>query len=315
MRTIRNSFSLPTFIITLAVLVSSAGYSQVFSQSRRTSVPSTRSVGTGSLTVTTGLPDSVVWINNVRHGNTDGSGKLTLTHVRAGGFPVRVRTLGFEDWHGRVLIRAGSAHQLKVDQKPTTNPALIHLEKGDQFRDQAKNDEAVKEYKLAIEADSSLDDARIGMARCLITLQDFETAENQLQAVLKSPRGSKAEAQTVLANLRRNQGLVDESIEAYRRSLRLANNVSPEAHVGLAIALEEKNDLNNAVREYRIGISQDMDTEPILYYLLGNALEKQEKTDDAIAAYRDYLRLDPQGQYSSPVQSMIDRLKDEKPRM
>ncbi|HEY6332220.1 MAG TPA: tetratricopeptide repeat protein, partial [Blastocatellia bacterium] len=77
------------------------------------------------------------------------------------------------------------------------------------------------------------------------------------------------------------------------------------------IALEEKNDLDSAIAEYRAGVAQDMDTEPILYYLLGRALEKKGDQDGAIKAYEGYLRLDPQGQYSSAVASIIDKLKQE----
>ncbi|HYL98533.1 MAG TPA: tetratricopeptide repeat protein [Blastocatellia bacterium] len=267
--------------------------------------------GIGSLTVITGHLASVVFINNIRHGVTDAAGKLALSKAWAGAFPVRVRTVGFADWRGSVAIRPGSAQELKVEQRPTTDQATLHYQKGDQLRDQGKNDQAVEEYKQAIKLNPGLVEARIGLARSLITLQDFENAEPQLQAVLKSGRGPLAEAQTVLANLRRSQGLTDESIAAYRKAIKLAAGVSPEAHIGLAIALEEKTDLVSAVKEYRSGISQDMDTEPILYYLLGNALEKNNQKDQAIEAYGSYLRLDPEGQYASAVESIIKRMKED----
>ena len=269
---------------------------------------------TGSLTVTTGHEGSVVFINNIRHGVTDSSGRLVLAAVRVGLYPVKIRTVGYNDWGGSVVITEGRPHELKLNQQATADQAVLHYQKGDQLRDQAKNDEAVAEYKQAVAMNAGLPEARIGMARSLITLQDFETAETQLQAVLRAGRGPVAEAQTVLANLRRSQGLTDESMIAYRKAIRLAGGVSPEAHVGLAIALEEKGDLDSAVKEYRIGISQDMDTEPILYYLLGNALEKAQKNDLAIDAYANYLRLDPQGQYSSAVASIIKRLKEDQPQ-
>jgi tetratricopeptide (TPR) repeat protein len=69
--------------------------------------------------------------------------------------------------------------------------------------------------------------------------------------------------------------------------------------------------LDEAIKEYRAGIAQDMDTEPILYYLLGSALEKRQRFREAIDAYRNYLRLDPEGQYASAVESIIERLKEE----
>jgi tetratricopeptide (TPR) repeat protein len=111
--------------------------------------------------------------------------------------------------------------------------------------------------------------------------------------------------------MRRSQGLIDEAIVEYRRALRAARGISPEAHIGLAIALEEAGEMEEATKEYRAGIAQDMDTEPILYYLLGSALEKERRNKEAIEAYGHYLRLDPEGQYASAIQSLIDRLKEE----
>jgi tetratricopeptide (TPR) repeat protein len=104
--------------------------------------------------------------------------------------------------------------------------------------------------------------------------------------------------------------LVEEAVIEYRKALKLARNVSAEAHIGLALALEESGKRNEAISEFRTGIAQDMDTEPILYYLLGSALEKLNQNREAIDAYRNYLRLAPEGQYASAVESMIERLKE-----
>ena len=164
-------------------------------------------------------------------------------------------------------------------------------------------------------------EVRIGLARSFITLQDFQEAEKNIQAAIKAGGRTLPEAQTVLANLRRTQGLVEESIVEYRKALRLAQNNSFEAHIGLAIALNEMNESRNDPRlideiakEYRIGIAQDMETEPILYYQLGEILEKAGRNKEAIAAYRNYLRLDPEGEYASAVESVIEQLKQEPDR-
>jgi tetratricopeptide (TPR) repeat protein len=120
-----------------------------------------------------------------------------------------------------------------------------------------------------------------------------------------------AEAYTVLANLRRQQGLTEEAVGNYRTALRLARGVSPEAHIGLAIALNETGDVQNSIKEYRIGIAQNMDTEPILYYQLGNILEGEKRNREAIEAYQSYVTLDPRGELVSAVESMIEMLKKE----
>lgn len=265
---------------------------------------------TGALKVITGQPGSVVYINNVRHGATNDKGELDLPRVMAGSYTARVRTVGYADWSGPVVVAAGGNRTLKITQQPTNDQATLHYQRADQLRDSGKNKDAVKEYEQALALRPLFPEARIALARSLITLQNFQEAEKQVQAAIKSGGRTAVEAQTVLANLRRQQGLVEESITEYRKALRLARGNSFEAHIGLAIALAESDRVEEAVKEYRIGIAQDMETEPILYYQLGELLEKANRNKEAVEAYRNYLRLDPEGEYASAVESIIERLKE-----
>jgi len=260
--------------------------------------------------VITGQPGSLVFINNVRHGATDEKGELDLPRAMAGNYPARVRTVGYADWTGAVVIAAGSSRTLRTTQQPTSDEPTLHHQRGDALRDAGKNKDAIEEYKKALALRPSVPEVLIAMARSLITLQDFQDGEKQIQAALKMGGRTLVEAQTLLANLRRNQGLVDESILEYRKALRLAGGNSFEAHIGLAIALNEQGSVDEAAREYRIGIFQDMETEPILYYQLGEILEKANRNKEAIEAYRNYLRLDPEGEYASAVESVIEQLKE-----
>lgn len=288
------------FILAVIVLVALSA-TESRAQARRT----------GSLRITTGHPGSVIFINHIRHGVTNDEGVLELPRVQAGSYPIKVRTTGFADYRGSVVIAAGGKREIKVTHQPTSDQALIGFQKGETLRDSGQNEEAVERYKAAIELRPVFPEARVAMTRCLITMQDYQEAEKQILAAIKQYKGPYPEAQTVLANLRRNQGLTDESIVEYRKALRLARNISPEAHIGLAIALEEQGEMDEAIKEYRVGISQDMDTESILYYLLGAALEKINRNKEAIAAYRNYLRLDPEGIYASAVESIIEKLKEQ----
>ncbi|PYT03372.1 MAG: hypothetical protein DMF60_18585, partial [Acidobacteria bacterium] len=283
-------------------------------QTPQASTSTSRTSPNGSPKVITSLPGSVVFINNVRHGATGDNGELDLPHVRAGSYPGRVRTVGYIDWTGSVTVATGASRTLKVTQQQTNDEPTLHYQKAEALRDKGKNKDAVEEFKQALVLRPSLVEARIGMARCLITLQDFQGGEREIETAIKLGGRTIVEAQTVLANLRRNQGLVDESIVEYRKALRLASGNSFEAHIGLAIALNEQGSVDEAVREYRIGIIQDMETEPILYYKLAEILERANRNKEAIEAYRNYLRLDPEGEYASAVESIIERLKEENPK-
>lgn len=280
-------------------------------QSPPVSAANRRVTASGMLKVTTAHQGSVVFINKVRHGVTNEKGELDLRHVVAGSYPVTVRTTGYVDWRGSVVITAGGSRALIVNQQPTTDEATLHFQRGNDLRDKGKNKDAVEEYRQSLALRATAPEARIAMARSLTTLQDFQEGEKQIQMAITAAGVTQIEAQTVLANLRRAQGLVDESIVEYRKTLRLAKGNSFEAHIGLAIALNEQGNVDEAVREYRVGIVQDMETEPILYYQLGEILEKANRTQEAIEAYRNYLRLDPDGEYASAVESVIERLKEE----
>jgi tetratricopeptide (TPR) repeat protein len=304
------------YISIVVLLIASFTFaSQARSRSR---LASTTPRATGALKVFTGHPESVVFINNIRHGATNEKGELDLPHVFAGNFIVRVRTVGYIDWSGSVVIAAGGSRTLRVTQQSTTDEATLCYQRGEALRDKGKNKDAVERFKQALALKPSLAEARISMARSLIALQDFQEAEKQLQAAIRLGGHAQIEAQTVLGNLRRNQGLADESIVEYRKAIRLARGNAFEAHIGLAIALNEQSQsradprlIDEIAREYRIGILQDMETEPILYYQLGEILEKAGRVREAIEAYRSYLRLDPEGEYASAVESIIARLKEE----
>jgi tetratricopeptide (TPR) repeat protein len=263
------------------------------------------------LNIVTGQPASVVFINNVRHGTANESGDLNLARVKAGTFPVRVRSVGFVDWTGTVTVTSGAARTLKVPARQPADQATIHFQTAEQFRDRGRNRDAVKAYEEALSLRPLFPEAHIGATRSLMSLQDFQSAEKHIQSGLKGQGRIRAEAQTVLANLRRSQGLIDESIVEYQKAIRLAGGVSAEAHIGLAIAYRDAGKLDASIREYKIGISQDMDTEPILYYHVAEILEAARRYKEAIDAYRAYLRLDPEGEYASAVESIIERLKED----
>jgi len=297
----------PPLILAVFVLLAPL---TTYTQSQKTRRPSAATASTGALKVITGQAGSVVFINNVRHGVTNDKGELELPRVLAGSYPVRVRTVGFVDGNGSVIVSARGNKTLRITQQATTDEATLHYQRGDALRDKGRNKDAIEEYKLALALKNSAE-VRIAMARTFTTLQDFQEAEKHVQAAIKLGGRTMAEAQTVLANLRRHQGLVEESILEYRKALRLAHGNSFEAHIGLAIALNEQEKVDEAVREYRIGIIQDMETEPILYYQLGEILEKAKRNAEAIEAYRNYVRLDPEGEFASAAQSIIEQLKQE----
>ncbi|MBI3652424.1 MAG: tetratricopeptide repeat protein [Acidobacteria bacterium] len=263
----------------------------------------------GALIVTTGQAGSVVFINNIRHGVTNEQGTVAIKRVWAGAFAARVRAVGFADWHGKVVIKPQATAVLKIAPTPTTDDALLHFQQGEALRDKAKHADAIKEFKAALTLRPTFTEARLALARSAISTQDFQESERQLELAEKNYGRPLAEAHTVYGNLRRQQGLLDEAIGEYRKALRIAAGNAFEAHIGLAIALNESGKTDEAVKEYRLGILQDMESEPVLYYQLGEILERAERNKEAIEAYSKYLQLDPEGEFAGAAESIIEQLK------
>lgn len=310
---VARGLSLRGAIFLFAVLLF---YSVSAAQPQQKKAPANRALtpgrSYGSLKVTTGQGGSVIFINNIRHAVTIESGTAEIKRVWTGSFPVRVRTPGFSDWQGKVFIKANTGSVLKVTQTPTTDQALLHYQRGEALRDKGKNGDAAKEFKQALALRAVFPEARIALARSSISLQDYQESEKQLELAEKNYGRPFADAHTVAGFLRRQQGLLDEAIEEYRKALRIAANNSFEAHIGLAIALNEAGETDEAVKEYRIGIVQDMETEPILYYQLGEILERAERKKEAIEAYSKYLQLDPEGELAGAAESVIKQLKEDR---
>jgi Flp pilus assembly protein TadD len=297
------------FILLMAAL----GFPANDAQAQRKKAPTARALTPGrtygSVKITTGQTGSVIFINNIRHGVTGDTGTAEIKRVWSGTFAARVRTVGFADWQGKVFIKANATSVLNVKQMPTTDEALLHYQKGEALRDKGKNADAAKEFKEALALRTNFPEARIALARSSISLQDYQETEKQLELAEKNYARPFAEAHTVFGNLRRQQGLIDEAIEEYRKAIRIAAGNAFEAHIGLAIALNENGETDEAVKEYRLGILQDMETEPILYYQLGEILERAERNKEAIEAYTKYLQLDPEGELAGAAESVIEQLK------
>ncbi len=73
--------------------------------------------------------------------------------------------------------------------------------------------------------------------------------------------------------------------------------------------LEEKGQFNEAIAEFRKALDQLMDSEPVIYQLLGAAYERQQNFKEAVVAYEQYLTLAPHGSLAPAIRSMIDQLK------
>lgn len=262
------------------------------------------------LTITT-EPNAIVWIDELRRGTTDASGKLTVNKVSAGRHVVRVRAKGFKETTTPLLP---GRRALAVKLLPTTDQAELLFQDAEIAREKARGEEALKKaadlYREAIKLRPAFPAANVGLARVLMDLNEFKEAHAAIDAARRT-RPSYAEASAVEGRIYREEAFDNEALNSFRRALREAGGFQPEAHVGLAKLHEDKGQFAQAVAEYRTAIAQLSDSEPVIYQMLGAAYEKMEKPKEAVTAYEKYLQLAPNGSYAAAIRSILEQLKRE----
>lgn len=262
------------------------------------------------LTITS-EPNAIVWIDEIRRGTTDASGKLVLTKVSAGRHSVRVRASGFKET--TVPLLAGR-RALNVKLVPTTDQAELLFQQAETAREKARDDVALQKaaelYREAIKLRPAFPAARVGLARVLLDLNEFKDAHTEIDAARRT-RPSYPEASAVEGRIYREEAFDEDAIRSFRRAIREAGGVQPEAYVGMAKVYEDKGQFALAVGEYRKALAQLSDSEPVIYQMLGAAYERTEKPKEAIAAYEKYLQLAPNGSYAAAIRSILEQLKRE----
>jgi len=263
-----------------------------------------------SLTITS-EPNAIVWIDEIRRGTTDASGKLTLTKVSPGRHSVRVRAKGFKETTAALVP---GRRALAVKLLATTDPAELKFQEAEaareKARDQASQENAADLYREAIKLRPAFPAAHVGLARVLMDLNQFKEAHSAIDAARRT-RPAYAEASAVEGRIYREEAFDDDALRSFRRAIREGGGVQPEAYVGMAKVLEDKGRFAEAIVEYKKALAQLSDSEPVIYQMLGAAYERIEKPKEAVAAYEKYLELAPNGSYAAAIRSILNQLKRE----
>jgi tetratricopeptide (TPR) repeat protein len=259
-------------------------------------------------------PNAVVWIDEIRRGLTDATGRLAELKVTSGAHTLRVRADGFRP--ASLSIAAIQRGEIKVTLVRTTDPGELLFQRAESARETARDDAARQNaadlYRQALKLRAGGPAAHVGLARVLLDLNDTEGALAQI-ALARRGRPVYPEASAVEGRIYRETGQTDEAFGAFNRAIRESHGFQPEAHVGAGRVYEEKGQYDMAAREFQIAIDQLADTEPIIYQLLGAAHEKSGNPAEAIAAYENYLRLAPNGSQATAVRSIVEQLKLQRP--
>ncbi len=284
-----------------------AGVIVAFALSITTAQNSNRSAAT-VLTITS-QPNAIVWIDEVRRGTTDASGRLELKKLSPGRHVARVRASGFKE--ASAPLPAGR-RTLAIKLVRTADPAELAFQEAESARDLARDDESRKQaellYRNTLKLKSTFPAAHVGLARVLLDLNQYRAALAEIDEARRT-RPVYPEASAVEGRINREAAFTEDAIQSFRRAIREGRGFQPEAHVGLARVLEDQGQYVEAEAEFRKALAQLSDSEPVIYQLLGASLERQQKFKEAVVAYEKYLELAPNGSLAPAIRSMIDQLR------
>src|ERR1700752_430073 len=257
-----------------------------------------------TLTVMT-EPAAIVWLDEIRRGTTDESGKLIVAKVAAGAHELRVRANGFKEI--TMPVTAATRGEALFRLARSTDQAELIFQRAEVAREMARSEadreKASELYRQALQVRGSFPAAHVGLARVLLDLNNTDAALQAIEAARRT-RASYPEASAVEGRIYREMGQTDQAFGSFNRAIRESRGWQAEARVGLARMYEDKGDYEFAAREFKIAIDQLADTEPIIYQLLGTAYEKAGNPKEAIVAYENYLRLAPNGSQATAVRSI-----------
>ena len=161
-----------------------------------------------------------------------------------------------------------------------------------------KFDEAIAEFGKALAVDPDSVEAHNNLGRALVLKGDLDQAIAHFRKALDAVPDSasiRANLGDALASSGRAlalKGSFDEAIQQFQGALE-ATPDSAEVHNGLAVALVRKGRLDEAIAHFKKAVALKPDfAEP--YYNLGDTLYYLEgKAPEALAAWREVLRIDP----------------------
>ena len=175
--------------------------------------------------------------------------------------------------------------------------AVAYFNVGVTSRQNDKIDEAIAAYRKALELDPSNFAAQVNFASSLATQGKIDEAITAYRKVTETHPES-FQAQYFLGSYLRDHGKQDEANIAFDRAIDIARQVieqepTSEKYVVLGDVLIAKGKFDDAVAAYRNAIELDPKNSSAYGHLANRVLRTRWNRDEAIAAYRKAISADP----------------------
>lgn len=268
-------------------------------------------------------PKASVWLDDILRGTTDENGVLTIKPVTAGAHKIRVRADNFKETTQN--LTAAQKGEVKITLVQTTDEAELAFQEAERLS-ASDREKAVAAYRKALDLRPKYPEAQLAMARVLLAMNKFDEALTAIREARKS-RPVYAEASAVEGRVYVSEGDEEKAIAVFKRAITEGKGIQPEAHTGLGLLYKERAETAGgegdfeteeamyllAVGHFKKAISQlggapDAIT---IYQFLGLMYEKMKKYKEAIAVYEEFLRVFPDSNEATAVESFIVQLKKE----
>lgn len=273
---------------------------------------------TRTITIVT-EPKADVWLDDVKYGATDEAGNLKVRNISAGIKKVLVRANGFKETAQN--ITPAQKGEIKIALVKTTDEAELAFQQAETSTDKKK---AVELYQKAIASRPKYAVAHLGLARVLLAQGETEAALDAVRAAKKA-RPVYPEATAVEGRIYASEDAPDKAVAAFKRAVAEAKGFQPEAYAGLGLLYKDKaegfasaGDFESEKQNYilaaaalkkaasQLGTAPDAVT---IYQLLGDAYEKAKMDAEAVKVYEEFMRIFPDSDEASVVESFIVQIK------
>jgi Flp pilus assembly protein TadD len=177
-------------------------------------------------------------------------------------------------------------HALEI----TPGNPVVHNYLGVALQTADRSDEALEQYRAAVQAAPSYAAANYNLGNALFERGDLEAAVVHLGVAARLD-ASNADALTNYGNALLATGRTEEAFDHYRRALDV-DSAHAGANYNLGLALHRQGKLAEAIEHYRLTLRSDPDHLQA-HNNLGLALQSLGRLDEAIAHYRRALSIDP----------------------
>jgi Tfp pilus assembly protein PilF len=243
---------------------------------------------------------------------TDKSGKWMAAWIRSGGWTVSFEKVGYAPQNVTINVQETaknpdvSAIMVKVEGLAMTEEIKALLIQGNAAFDLQKFDEALAAYQqiMVKYPDAYIIYGNIG--NCYFSQEKYDQAEEAYLKVLEKAPGD-INAIIAVGNCYSNRGDSAKALEWYGK-VEFEKIDDPIVLYNLGTSYYNNSKFEDALKFYLKAVEKKKES-PDALYQLGLTYLNLQKNTEAIAAFEDYLKVDPDSSRATQVKGFIEYLK------